>query len=66
MTHSKNANVSLKQSDISNFIPGLVYYCGSKSNDAVLIPICVFMANKLIEQNRFTHMHYISIENWSL
>ena len=48
MTHSKNANVSLKQSDISHFIPGLVYYCGSKSNDPVLIPICVFMANKLL------------------
>jgi len=50
MTHSKTANVNLKQSDISHFIPGLVYYCGNKSNDAVLIPICVFIANKLLEQ----------------
>jgi len=66
MAHSKNANVSLKQSDISNFIPGFVYYWGKKSNDAVLIPICVFMANNVLEQNRLMHTHYISIENWSL
>jgi len=26
----------------------------------------VFMADKFLEQNRFTHTHYISIENWSL
>jgi len=66
MAHSKNANVNLKQSDISHFIPGFVYYWGKKSNDAVLIPIRLFMANKFLEQNRFTHTHYISIENWSL
>jgi len=41
MAYSKNANVSLKQSDLSHFISGLVYHQGKKLNDALLIPVCV-------------------------
>ena len=37
--HSENANVSLKQSDLSHFIPGLAYHCGKKFDDALLIPV---------------------------
>jgi len=46
LPYSENANVSLKQSDLSHFIPGLAYHCGKKLDDALSIPVFVFMADR--------------------
>jgi len=41
MVYSKNANVSLKQSDLAHLITGLAYHWDKKLDDALLIPVCV-------------------------
>jgi len=66
--HSENANVSLKQSDLSHFIPGLAYHCGKKLDSALLIPVFVFMANRNIWSKAALRKRtdYKSIGNWPL
>jgi len=82
MPYSENANVSLKQSDLAHFIPGLAYHCGKKLDDALLIPVCASMANRNFGakplyayariKNRLetghctSNMIYESIGNWPL
>jgi len=66
--YSENANVSLKQSDLSHFISGLAYHCGKKLDDALLIPVFVFMANRNFWSKAALRirMDYKSIGNWPL
>jgi len=66
--YSENANVSLKQSDLAHFIPGLSYHCGKKLDDALLIPVFVFMANRNFWSTAALRIHtdYKSIGNWPL
>jgi len=62
MPYSINANMSLKQSGLSHFIPVLAYHCGKKLDDALLLPVFVFMANINFGALRI-RMDYKSIGN---
>jgi len=68
MSYSENAGVSLKQSDLSHFIPGLAHHWGKKLDDALLIPVFVFMAKRNFWSKTAlrTHMDYKSVGNWPL